>query len=1032
LGAASLLDPALSMLLSSPPPELTWVGEQSNSVDSSISTMTDASANPGIQAFAAIDSGAGVNSQSTIEAAADPTVGAPAEFGVFADSSANDGATGMFAANLTPGADVGHGAQFSVPGAAPTSAGVPLSAAPFASMTTPSAVPDLGSFSASPGNGVNGSQSAASLNARVDVADVLAPTGQRVKIDAGGHALTDVHAVAAPAGTRAGKLPLGMFDFKVHDVAPGGGTVVHVTLPASFVPSTWLIQNPTTGALEPFDFDGTTGAEIKGNVVTLHFVDGRRGDADGVANGVIADPGGPDGDPEPYVRLKAIDPTAAKYAIDSVHGTSTGAFAVYRGGDLTNSLAVNYTVDSSSTAVAGQDYQALTGTVIIQSGQFCAGVLVQPLDNAAGNSSKTVGISLNASDNYIVGTPGVATVTISETNTIHPQPYMLMGNVPMLGVETLDINAGELPDVCSTGLMLIYRTALVTNALGGGGVTWTNPAAVTAYYTVSETGPGAGTDFVSLPGSAFLDYGVFASELKIVPINDTQLQGTETITVTLSPNPSYQIDSPSANVYRQDDEEPPVPPQANPDEFAMSADDSSLSIPASGVLYNDYAFSPGAMTAVLKANPSYGALNLNSNGSFVYTPNSAIQASGGNDSFQYAALQNGLLSNWAVVTIHVVRITITTPGLPHNQNLTTGAYVPINANDDNGSLVRNEIPDVRDFQLDGPPGEPFRDPDLIEVDVTVNPNLGLPGFFTISVQNHGIGQIRLWRDQFKVGGRAEGVYAAAELPTQFFIEGTEPSDAMVESVISVDYTFLGANGVPAGAGSDSLNATVTPVITNFTVTGNGVEFTNPLGDGLLGMETGRLVKDLPGASFDATVSRRNLVGNVTYIQNLSSVENGTNGAAGGAVFTNAPTLNIKPNPGVGPPPWLDTDPESAIPDYESDPAYPVDNANTQRRTDADTPELPPPNGAANLTAIDVVFRLRLYLVWRWGSPGTGIIYTLAYRNWYVVFRADKYVQNKGVTRVLFPDGVVAPGDFVRSHENPIVTPPVANNSSDWR
>src|SRR5262249_33776479 len=40
-------------------------------------------------------------------------------------------------------------------------------------------------------------------------------------------------------------------------------------------------------------FDGTTGAEIQDNVITLHLVDGGRGDADGVANGVIVDPGGP-------------------------------------------------------------------------------------------------------------------------------------------------------------------------------------------------------------------------------------------------------------------------------------------------------------------------------------------------------------------------------------------------------------------------------------------------------------------------------------------------------------------------------------------------------------------------------------------------------------------------------------------------------------------------------------------------------------------------------------------------------------------
>lgn len=42
-----------------------------------------------------------------------------------------------------------------------------------------------------------------------------------------------------------------------------------------------------------FLFDGTTGAEIVGNQVILHFVDGMRGDGDLSANGVVVEPGGP-------------------------------------------------------------------------------------------------------------------------------------------------------------------------------------------------------------------------------------------------------------------------------------------------------------------------------------------------------------------------------------------------------------------------------------------------------------------------------------------------------------------------------------------------------------------------------------------------------------------------------------------------------------------------------------------------------------------------------------------------------------------
>lgn len=42
-----------------------------------------------------------------------------------------------------------------------------------------------------------------------------------------------------------------------------------------------------------FDYDGNTGAEIDGNIITLHFTDGARGDADLAENSQIRDLGAP-------------------------------------------------------------------------------------------------------------------------------------------------------------------------------------------------------------------------------------------------------------------------------------------------------------------------------------------------------------------------------------------------------------------------------------------------------------------------------------------------------------------------------------------------------------------------------------------------------------------------------------------------------------------------------------------------------------------------------------------------------------------
>ncbi len=49
----------------------------------------------------------------------------------------------------------------------------------------------------------------------------------------------------------------------------------------------------TTDHWYEFLFDGTTGAEINANIITLHFQDGQLGDDDLVEDGFIIDVGGP-------------------------------------------------------------------------------------------------------------------------------------------------------------------------------------------------------------------------------------------------------------------------------------------------------------------------------------------------------------------------------------------------------------------------------------------------------------------------------------------------------------------------------------------------------------------------------------------------------------------------------------------------------------------------------------------------------------------------------------------------------------------
>ena len=90
--------------------------------------------------------------------------------------------------------------------------------------------------------------------------------------------------------------PFGFFRFTINGVDPGGAITVTLYLPAG-VDSFWKFgptpDDPTNHWYE-FTYDGETGAEINDDTVTLHLVDGLRGDHDlNGGNGTIVDPGAP-------------------------------------------------------------------------------------------------------------------------------------------------------------------------------------------------------------------------------------------------------------------------------------------------------------------------------------------------------------------------------------------------------------------------------------------------------------------------------------------------------------------------------------------------------------------------------------------------------------------------------------------------------------------------------------------------------------------------------------------------------------------
>ena len=98
-------------------------------------------------------------------------------------------------------------------------------------------------------------------------------------------------------------------------------------------------------------------------------------------------------------------------------------------------------------------------------------------------------------------------------------------------INAVDDSASEFP----------FDTARVRiNRIGGD-----NSADLQVFYTVSGTATN-GTDYKTLIGRVTIRAGRNSASIAIRPVNDTIVEGDETVTLTLTPDPNYIVGSPSS------------------------------------------------------------------------------------------------------------------------------------------------------------------------------------------------------------------------------------------------------------------------------------------------------------------------------------------------------------------------------------------------------------------------------------------------------------------------------------------------------
>ncbi len=233
--------------------------------------------------------------------------------------------------------------------------------------------------------------------------------------------------------------PAGFLDFRI-----GGGSGNRaVTLELTFDPTeginAYYKYGPTPDVPTPhwyrFDFDGETGAVFDGNTVTLHFIDGERGDDDLTENGIISDPGAPG-----VVPNKAPEARSDLATVDEDNG-------------IVIDVLLNDTDENGDPLTVAQVTQPTNGTVTLIGGV----ITYTPNPDFFGSDTF----------NYLVTDGNGGTVSASVTVTINPindaPRFTTFGSIFTLPIDGSEVIVGgpsfEMPGDGSDKITIQYSGA---------------------------------------------------------------------------------------------------------------------------------------------------------------------------------------------------------------------------------------------------------------------------------------------------------------------------------------------------------------------------------------------------------------------------------------------------------------------------------------------------------------------------------------------------------------------------------------------
>ena len=378
----------------------------------------------------------------------------------------------------------------------------------------------------------------------------------------------------------------------------------------------------------------------------------------------------------------------------------------------------------------------------------------------------------------------------------------------------------------------------------------------------------------------------------------------------------------------------------------------------------------------------------------------------------------------AATNTGILKVDLDIAGTSDADEETVGGFVPVNADNDNGSTVTNHIPFTRDFDASN-----YTDNDLVPLSISVEPATGLFGTLRLRKVEGGRDRIKVWESTDKAADVTlpkTWTLGTDMIPPTLYVEGLKEGESMRDIDLVLEY--LQGDRVIC---NDKVNVTVTPVLKTLSVAkriGASPGYYHAGGDAVFTASGGD--RDTIAVDMTVEVSPTALTVPAGAVRLIQHVSNGNH------IEVRDANSNVLAEVGAALPYFefylydFDGFLGQKLVDGGPNAFYPGNPTGSYLLNTVDSPSLPwDPNqqpGPGEVDIFDVQYLFDLYAVWLFDD---NTVYFLGATSWSVHFAGEL---DENLSFSPYSDNSInESGDFTLSNDDKKTSDPWATDKAQW-